>query len=1138
MQNHPTWGRLYSASDIVAFLGCRHRSTLDLRRLEGWDVQPVAADAAMQLVQDHGNRHELAHLAALRADGRRVVEIGKDLSLDDKLAATRQAMAEGADVIFQATLLKPPFVGHADFLLRVEGPSRLGAHHYEVADTKLAKSNRAKFLVQLCLYGDLLEQEQGRLPQTLQVVLGRLTDAERQARGLSPGADHVARLRTEDYIHYFRALRAAFLDFVGRPPATTAAPVPACAQCGWRSHCGDEWERVDHLSRVANIRRDQVDKLEAAGIRTLAQLARMEGTAKGIGAEVLDRLKRQAALQHQPLDAEGRLRIERLPLRDDKPRGFQLLPEPDAGDLYFDMEGFPHEPGGLEYLFGVGYLEGGDARRFRFKAFWAHDREQEKQAFEAFMDFVAQWLALHPRAHIYHYAAYEQTAIKRLSSVHDTRTELRDRLLREGRLVDLYRVVTSGLLLALPGYSIKRVEAYYRGRRQGEVSNAGDSIVQYEAYRVATDPDARKKLLASIEAYNHDDVESTWLLHRWLQALRPPQLPAFEPPPSDAADDAERNAKRAAHEQREAAARHALQAWAAQQAPSEQAEAQRLAELLGQLLGFYWRCKLPGRWRSYERSQQEEVELLDDLECLALLRFTGHISEEARSLRYHFEVPDQETKLHNGASVRCLTDGGPASNFEFDAEAGTASFTRGVRQPAPPALLTLCAADGIRTDQKLDALYRCVDRLVTDGEDQDAVLGLLRRGPPRLQGRATGAPVAASADVDAVLAAVGALDGSHLVIQGPPGTGKTTTASQVIAALLARGCNVAVTSNSHAALNHLLLAAHRRNLEGSSPVAAAVVAGDTAADLPDTVLRLQRDDIDPRRHRLVGATPFVLCRPEHHRQWDYLFVDEASQVSLADVVAAGACARNIVLLGDQMQLPQPVQGIHPGDSGLSVLDYLMVGHATVPAELGIFLGTSHRMHPDVCRPISQGVYEGRLQAASACARQRLVLGAGADPALRASGVVHVPVRHRQRSQRSPEEAQRIAELWHSLQQQHWCNRDGQCAPIGPADILVVAPYRAQVRELQQALGPQARVGTVDKFQGQEAAVSILSMTTSDGDDVPRGLEFLFSKNRLNVAVSRAKCLALVVGSPALSTIETDRVEDMQRLSFYSRLVGG
>lgn len=231
-----------------------------------------------------------------------------------------------------------------------------------------------------------------------------------------------------------------------------------------------------------------------------------------------------------------------------------------------------------------------------------------------------------------------------------------------------------------------------------------------------------------------------------------------------------------------------------------------------------------------------------------------------------------------------------------------------------------------------------------------------------------------------------------------------------------------------------------------------------------------------------------------------------------------------------------MEGIHPGDSGLSVLDYLMGGHATVPAELGIFLGTSHRMHPDVCRPISQGVYEGRLQAASACARQRLVLGATADPALRATGVVHVPVRHRHRSQRSPEEAKRIAELWHSLQQQHWCNRDGQCAPIGPADILVVAPYRAQVRELQQALGPQARVGTVDKFQGQEAAVSILSMTTSDGDDVPRGLDFLFSKNRLNVAVSRAKCLALVVGSPALSVIETDRVEDMQRLSFYSRLV--
>jgi uncharacterized protein len=280
----------------------------------------------------------------------------------------------------------------------------------------------------------------------------------------------------------------------------------------------------------------------------------------------------------------------------------------------------------------------------------------------------------------------------------------------------------------------------------------------------------------------------------------------------------------------------------------------------------------------------------------------------------------------------------------------------------------------------------------------------------------------------------------------------------------------------------------------------------------------------------------LFSRPAQTQQWDYLFIDEASQLSLADAIAAGSCAHNIVLMGDQMQLPQPTEGIHPGDSGLSVLDFLMQGHATVPPEQGIFLGTTHRMHPAVCQPISEGVYEGRLISSPACAAQGLELNTSADPALKAHGVVYVPVPHTHRSQTSPEEAQRIKALFDSLLQQQWTDRTGNTRPITPDDILVVAPYNAQVRVLRQVLGQQARVGTVDKFQGQEAAVAIVSMTTSDAENLPRSLDFLFSKNRLNVAVSRAKCLAMVVASPGLQGMDCGTVEEMGLLSFYARLV--
>lgn len=1128
--------RLYSASDLVAFMGCRHRSTLDLRKLEGWEVDRVEADAASRLVQEYGNRHERAYLDLLRGRGLRIAEIDSKASLPDRIDATRAAMTSGMDVIFQAALLRAPFVGYADFLVRVPGASRLGDFHYEIADTKLAKSNRAKFMVQLCFYADLLETEQGVLPRNLHVVLGQLDARERVLRGLVAGQDHVVKLPTVEYIHHVRAVQADFLAFMAEPAATKPFPNPSCGHCGWREHCEQQWQAVDHLSAVAGIRADQIGKLESAGVATLHALAAHAGDVKGISRHALQRLKQQAELQCRPLDEQGRRRLALReappPRRRDQappPWGLGLLPKPDAGDLYFDMEGFPHEPGGLEYLFGIGYFENGDRQRWNFRAFWAHDRAQEKQAFEAFMDFVQAHLARFPLAHIYHYAPYEKTAIQRLSSVHDTRCDFRDRLLREGRLVDLYRVVQSGLLLALPSYSIKQVESYYRGKRSGEVANAGDSIVQYEAYRLADDEVTKARLLGDIERYNRDDVESTQQLHDWLERLRSPDTPRPQAP----APTEELPAAVSAREEREAAARAALEAWVQQQPDDLAPRARQLADILSQLLGFYWRCKLANLWRHYERQEKEEHELLDDAECLALLERCGEGTPVKRSLRYTYRVPPQESKLSSGMSVRCLTDGLQASNFEYDERAGLVSFTRVISAEEPPHTLTLCLYDNIDDDPKLDAIYRFVARVCGGDETGSAVTRMLTREAPAVSGTELGGAVAPDATTASIIDTVRRLEHSHLVIQGPPGTGKTTQAAQVIATLLKDGKSVAITSNSHAAINHLLKAAYVRAKTSGAAVDAVVVKRDE--DLSPGIRPIDPKDLDATVHRLAGGTAWLFSRSAQTHRWDYLFIDEASQVSLADALAAKCCARNIVLLGDQMQLPQPTEGTHPGESGLSVLDYLMQGHATVPPELGIFLGQTHRMHPDVCRPISEGVYEGRLSSAPECARQRLLLDDGADPALRPSGMIWVPVPHQDCRQRSEPEALRIQTLYRSLLGQRWVDRDGRTWPLTAQDIVIVAPYNAQVQLLRRTLGDGARVGTVDKFQGQEAAVAIFSMTTSDAENMPRGLDFLFSRNRLNVGVSRAKCLALIVASPALRTMACQKVEDMALLSFYARL---
>lgn len=1126
---------LYSPSDLVSFVGCSHSTTLDLRKLEGWEVSRVPADATTRLIQDFGDRHERAYLAVLEARGREVARIGTSGSLESRVAATRAAMNRGAEVIYQAVLLREPWVGIADFLFRVPGESRLGDFHYEVADTKLAKSNRAKFIVQLCIYADLLAGEQEVLPEHLHVILGDLADHERARLGLEAGEDHISKLPTADYIHYTRALAARFLNFVTKPMETQPTPVSACTACGWRDHCQAQWVESDHLSQVAGIRSQQIVRLEAAGVTTMRALAAMNGEVKGIGSEVLERLKLQARLQCDPRAADGQLRLERLALPSDvppaKPTGFTLLPEPAPGDLYFDMEGFPHEPGGLEYLFGVGYFEAGDRTRWTFKPFWAHDRPGEKRAFECFMDFVEQHLVDYPRAHIYHYAAYERTAIQKLSSLHDTRVEFRDRLLREGRLVDLYRVVSSALRLALPSYSIKKVEAYYRSERQGEVADAGASIVQYEAFRKADDAGIKAQLLNSIEAYNRDDVESTQQLHDWLERLRPDHFPRPVGQVAAESEDARPENQWVAR-QRETL--DALDSWARGKTDAgEGTEATRLAEIMGQSLGFYWRCKLPGLWRKFERQTVDEATLIDDPDCLALLTFTGDTMVKDRSTRYRYRVPEQLTRIGTGDMVQCLTDSLPASNFEFDEAEGVVSFTRRTTAPSPPPVLTLVLNDNVSTDNKLRALYRFADRLCADQAGHDALSGLLVRRAPRLAARPPGSALTEDLSIGSIIRAVGALDHSHLVIQGPPGTGKTTLAATVIAALLRDGKRVAVSSNSHAAINHLLEAAVRRCEETGVAVRAVVVKHNDR--LIPSISVISEAELDSSVHTLVGGTSFLLCRPEQVGRWDYLFIDEASQVSLADVIAAGPCARNIVLLGDQMQLPQPIQGIHPGDSGLSVLDYLMQGRPTVPADEGIFLATTYRMHPDVCKPLSEGIYEGRLQTAPNGVAQGLVLRPDADPALRATGIVHIPVEHHHRSQSCPEEVTRIEQLYRSLLQQSWINPEGITAHITEGDVVVLAAYNAQVRSLQKALGPNARVGTVDKFQGQEAVVAVLSMTSSDAESIPRGLGFLFSRHRMNVAVSRARCLAIIVASPSLGDAYSDSIDDLPQLSFYARL---
>jgi uncharacterized protein len=235
-----------------------------------------------------------------------------------------------------------------------------------------------------------------------------------------------------------------------------------------------------------------------------------------------------------------------------------------------------------------------------------------------------------------------------------------------------------------------------------------------------------------------------------------------------------------------------------------------------------------------------------------------------------------------------------------------------------------------------------------------------------------------------------------------------------------------------------------------------------------------------------------------------------------------------------MQLAQPLQGTQPGDSGKSVLEYLLQDKQVIPNDFGIFLGVSRRMHPDVCSFISGAVYENRLQPHPDTAARALTFPSSTSELItRTSGILFVPVAHEGNTQDSDEEADTIIRIVDELKR--GIIRDGFDQNFDVrTDLLIVAPYNMQVRKLRQRL-PGARVGSVDKFQGQEAALVIVSMCSSTGDASPRGLEFIFSKNRLNVAISRAKLLAIVVGSPALANTHCNRIEQMELVNLFCRI---
>jgi predicted RecB family nuclease len=1121
---------VYSPQDLIQYSQSEFASWMDRFQLERpSDCPPHGAkDSLLVALCQLGQEHEQRYLKSLQEAGADVCSM---IGHRGAYAATIAAMQMGHTYIYQPALKHDCFLGYADFLVRVETPSNLGHWSYVPLECKLARSPKAEFLLQTCAYCDLIEHIQGTRPSEFQLLLG---DGKIQSHS------------TEQYFYYYQQVRKSFLEFMSAFDSDQM-PLPTPGEHGqWQSYAEQMLLDRDHLSQVANITRSQISKLEEAGIKTFQQLAdnNSHQTIPHLNPVIFHRLATQARLQQATIQ-KGQVQYQVIPLPpDESPRGLATLPPPSVLDVYFDMEGYPLVSGGLEYLFGA--ISAEDAQ---FHDWWAHDLPAEKLAFEQFIDWVYDRWQQDPQMHIYHYAAYETIALKRLMSKYATREHQVDNLLRAEVFIDLFQIVRQGLFVGQPSYSIKKLEPLYGRDRSGEVQNALDSVVQYFDWIQSSEghrPD-RSPILAEIRDYNRVDCESTEELVNWLRGLQVEHSITYVPKSHDTPAAAPENLDEA-----DVLAAKLL-ATIEHQSPATT----RIQTLLAHSLLFHKREAKPFWWQRFEWLETDEADLYTELDCLAGLERTDRPpfkpTPKSRSLAFEYRFDPQETKLKDGTSCWFSPEQkqkGCTLN-SLDLQQGTVTISisektlKDIQQQEPgwepPNRTSLVDCNFIKTTELSNSILETVKDWSESSTLQPALQNFLDRQPPRIQDVRSGHPLISKNEdlLAATIRIVANLHQSTLCIQGPPGSGKTYTCAHTILHLLKMGKSIAVCANSHQVVINLMGRVAKCASEAGFNFQAAKIGGDKEDRIfQDSTIKFRDSikDTSPPIYQMIGATAFQFCRAEAVEKFDYLFIDEAGQMSLANLLAIARCAHNLILIGDPMQLEQPIQATHPGESGQSALNYFLNGLDTIPEHLGIFLDTSYRMHPSICQPISEAIYEGRLQSAQHT-QDHCITTLVEPNGSRGNGIVFIPVAHTDNQQSSKEEVDAIEQLIAKLLGHSFTSDRGERqSTIKAEDILIVAPYNLQVRKLQDRLGNRARIGTVDKFQGQEAPILILSMSSSSSETAPRGLEFLFNRHRLNVAISRAQCLSIVVGSPALAKTLCSTLEQAQLVNLFCKII--
>jgi uncharacterized protein len=1110
--------RLLTPSKITAWLECAHFLSLRNQADSGTLViESTPMGSLAELLVEKGSIHERDCLADLENQGRSVYQVpgrNPEETFQQWVSRLGNVLDQGHEVIYQMPFVREGIRGIADFLFRVEDDD--GRVNYEPVDAKLTRvEGKPGHVLQLCFYAEAIAALSGREPAQMHLWLG---------------SGDLETLAVEQFSPYWRRLRrqlTVLLNQEQRTIETQPEPCDHCEICEFAGRCESEWRDADSLVYVANIRPPEREALAGAGVRTVVELAQRRSSVESVHDDNLERLSRQAALQVSSREHPDAAPDYELVLASEDPvfgHGFSLLPAPDEGDVFFDFEGHPFWTAQHDLFFLAGLYLRDETTLWGYDARWAHDLAQQSLMIKELVEFFAARRKRYPLMHVYHYNHTERSSLERLTRGTETEN-LFNQLADTGLFVDLYVVARNAMQVGTESYGLKDLERLTGFARSGGIAGGAMAVVEYEEWMTTKRP----QLLEDIARYNNEDVRATMALRDWLLERRPADLEW-----RDAVLD-EQTVELDTDELVEGLKRFG------EHSPQH---------LLGDLLNYWRRERVANTTPKFAEAAADFGSLYGDRDFIANLTFlgfeqsTGRGGEVAKYAR--FSWPEQEVDrstfvrqksvLYTGVGV----ERGYGYVSELDHEKRELTMRWRERHDEAGGLPRVMAIDDyVSPREKPGVLFHLAEQIVHPSPDDPpspVSLALLAREQPRFtQGHGPLGGVFRD-DLDSTLAWVDHLDNSYVAIQGPPGTGKTYSGAHIIYELIRAGQRVGITAMSHAAIDNLLRATYEVfESKGELVSLRALRQAARPADggMEGVRYNAKKDELESDRFNLVAGTTWLWSRPGLRAYpVDVLIVDEAGQLALADAVASANAARNIVLLGDPLQLAQVSQAEHPDGSGASVLEHVLGEHATILDTQGVFIAETRRMHPDVCSFISNQIYEGRLTSHASCSQQVTTFG---------TGLRWLRAEHSSRSTESYEESALVIEQIRAMLGTPWTNQRGESRPLTATDFMVVAPYNDQVRLLRREFDRtpglvDVQVGTVDKFQGREAPVVFFTMTTSSGDDMPRGPEFLFSRNRLNVAVSRARCLAYLVCTEELLNSRARTIEEMRLIGTLSSFV--